>query len=175
MSDEAVKATTGKTWPEWFSIIDNAGGASMNHQEIAKYLRTKEGLSPWWQQMVTVNYELARGRRERHQKMSGYEINVSRTIKVPVAKLFKSVANEKARLAWLPEDGLTVRNKTPNKTIRLNWNDGKSTIEFGFYPKTDDKTQIVVTHRKLTNAKASATMKAYWGKALDGLRASIEK
>jgi len=170
MSDEAVKATTGKTWPEWFAILDNAGAANMNHQEIAKYLRTNQGLSPWWQQMVTVNYELARGRRERHQKMSGYEINVSRTIKVPVARLFKSVASEKIRFTWLPEDGLTLRNTTPNKTIRLNWTDGKSTIEFSFYPKTDDKTQVVVTHRKLRDAKASAKMKAYWSEALDRLR-----
>ena len=175
MSDEAVKATTGKTWPEWFAIIDSAGGANMNHQEIAKYLRTKEGLSPWWQQMVTVNYELARGRREKHQKMSGYEINVSRTIKAPLARLFRSVANEKARFTWLPEEGLTIRNTTPNKTIRLNWTDGKSTLEFSFYAKSADKTQIVVTHRKLSNAQASAKMKSYWGKALDALRASIEE
>lgn len=175
MSDAAVKAKTGKTWPEWFATIDDAGGAKMNHQEIVKFLHTKQGLGPWWQQMVTVTYELARGRREKHQKMSGYEINVSRTIKAPLARLFRSVANEKARFTWLPEEGLTIRNTTSNKTVRLNWTDGKSTLEFSFYAKSADKTQIVVTHRKLSNAQASAKMKAYWGKALDALRTSIEE
>lgn len=170
MSDEAVKAKTGKTWKEWFAILDEAGAAKMNHQEIAKYLDAKQDVGPWWRQMVTVTYEQVRGRREKHQKPTGYEINVSRTIGAPLGKLFKAIGNEKARLAWLPVEGLTLRNRTPNKTIRLNWSDGKSSIEFSFLSKTDDKTQVVVTHRKLPDAKASAKMKSYWGQALDRLR-----
>jgi uncharacterized protein YndB with AHSA1/START domain len=173
MSDEAVKAKTGKTWKEWFAILDKAGAAKMNHQEIVKYLHAKQSVGPWWQQMVTVTYEQARGLREKHQKPTGYEISVSRTISAPLGKLFKSVGNEKARLAWLPEDGLTIRNSTANKTIRLNWNDGQTSVEFSFLAKSDDKTQVVVTHRKLRDAKASAKMKTYWGQALDRLRASL--
>jgi hypothetical protein len=97
MSDSAVKAKTGKTWKEWFAILDKAGASKMNHQEIVKYLNTKQGLGPWWQQMVTVTYEQVRGRREKHQKPDGYQISLSRTIPSPLAKLFKSFANEKAR------------------------------------------------------------------------------
>jgi uncharacterized protein YndB with AHSA1/START domain len=173
MSDEAVKAKTGKSWTEWFAILDKAGASKMNHQEIVKYLHAKQDVGPWWQQMVTVTYEQARGLRQKHQKPEGYEISVSRTVKAPLAKLFKSVANQKARLAWLPEDGLTIRNSTPKKTIRLTWSDGKTSVEFSFLAKSDDKTQVVVTHRKLRDAKASTKMKSYWGKALDGLRDSM--
>ena len=128
MSDAAVKAKTGKTWKEWFAILDKAGASKLNHQEIVKYLHAKQGVGPWWQQMVTVTYEQARGLREKHQKPDGYQISVSRTIKTPLAKLFKSFANEKARQAWLPEDGLTIRKATPNKSLRVTWNDGKSSV-----------------------------------------------
>jgi hypothetical protein len=34
MSDEAVKSKTGKTWKEWFAILDKAGASKMSHQEI---------------------------------------------------------------------------------------------------------------------------------------------
>jgi hypothetical protein len=57
MSDAAVQAKTGKTWDEWFKILDKAGGKKMNHKEIVAYLSEKYGVGPWWRQMVTVTYE----------------------------------------------------------------------------------------------------------------------
>src|SRR5882762_4706979 len=88
MSDEAVKAKTGRTWKEWFGILDKAGARKMSHPEIVKYLHTKHDVGPWWQQMVTVTYEQVRGLRELHQKPAGYSISVSRTVNVPLAKLY---------------------------------------------------------------------------------------
>jgi hypothetical protein len=175
MSDATVQAKTGKTWKEWFANLDKAGAKKMTHQEIVKYLNTKQGVGPWWQQMVTVTYEQARGLRERHQKPGGYEISISRTVNVPLTKLYNAFANEEVRKAWLAEDELAVRKKTTNKTMRITWSDGKTSLGINFTPKGDDKSQVVVQHSKLPNAKASATMKTYWGKALDRLRASLEK
>src|SRR5437879_1898240 len=175
MSDEAVKAKTGKTWKQWFAILDKAGAKKMNHQEIARYLNTEQGVGPWWQQMVTVTYEQARGLRKPHERPDGYQISVSRTVNVPIAKLYNAFANDKARKAWLAEDGLAVRKATANKSMRVTWNDVKTSLEINFYPKGDDKGQVVVQHSKLPNAKASATMKTYWTRALDRLRASLEK
>jgi uncharacterized protein YndB with AHSA1/START domain len=175
MGDDAVKAKTGTNWKEWFAILDRAGASAMSHRETVKYLNTKHGVGPWWQQMVTVTYEQSRGLREKHQKPQGYEISVSRTIKVPVAKLYKAFANEKIRNSWLSEDGLAVRKATANKTMRVTWSDAKTNVEISFAARGDDKSQVVVQHGKLPNAKAAATMKDYWGKGLDRLRASLEK
>jgi len=175
LSDEAVQAKTGKTWKEWFAILDKAGAKKMTHQEIVKYLNAKQRVGPWWQQMVTVTYEQARGLREVHQKPGGYQISVSRTINAPIARLYHAFANDKARNAWLAEEWLAVRKATPNKSMRVTWNDVKTSLEISFLSKSDNKSQVVVQHSKLPNAKASTTMKAYWGKALDRLRASLEK
>ncbi|MDQ1639101.1 MAG: hypothetical protein QOF62_2440 [Pyrinomonadaceae bacterium] len=175
MSDIAVKAKTGKNWKDWFAVLDKAGARKMNHQEIVKLVSEKYDVGPWWQQMVTVTYEQARGLREKYQKPAGYQISVSRTVNAPVAKLYKSFANARSRSLWLPENDFVVRTKTTDKSLRVTWNDDKSSLEINFYPKAADKSQVVVQHSKLPDAKSSAKMKTYWGKALDRLRTSLEK
>jgi uncharacterized protein YndB with AHSA1/START domain len=175
MSDAAVAAKTGKNWKEWFALLDKTGARKMTHQEIVKHLNEKHNLGPWWQQMVTVTYEQARGLREKNQRPEGYQISVSRTVNAPLAKLYNSFANAKTRSSWLTENGLVVRTATTDKSMRVTWNDKKTSLEINFYPKGADKSQVVVQHSKLPDAKSSARMKNYWGKALDRLRASLEK
>jgi hypothetical protein len=62
LSDAAVQAKTGKTWQEWFAVLDAAGARAMDHQSIAAYSYQQLRLPGWWAQMVTVAYEQARGR-----------------------------------------------------------------------------------------------------------------
>lgn len=174
MSDEAVKAKTGKTWKQWFAVLDMAGAQKMTHQEIAQYLAEKQSVPPWWSQMVTVNYEQQTGRRVNHERPDGFQISVSRTVNVPLAKLYKSFATDGARNAWLGENGLHVRKATSNKSMRVTWKDQKTSLEINFYPKSADKSQVVVQHSKLANASAASKMKTYWTKALDRLRENLE-
>ena len=174
MSDDAVQAKTGKNWSQWFAILDEAGAKKMSHQEIVKLLNSKHDVGPWWQQMVTVTYEQARGLRQKHEKPSGYEISVSRTVNAPLASVYNKVANEKSRSLWLAEDGVTIKKGTPNKSVRMAWKDGKTSLQISFLGKGDGKSQVVVQHSKLPDAKAAAKMKSYWGKALDRLREVVE-
>ena len=99
---------------------------------------------------------------------------MSRTVNVPLAKLYKTFATDKARGAWLGENNLQVRKATPNKSMRITWTDQKTSLEINFYPKSSDKSQVVVQHSKLANASAASKMKTYWTKALDRLRESLE-
>ena len=173
MSDDAVKAKTGKTWKQWFAVLDKAGARKMTHQEIAKYLSDKQAVGPWWCQMVTVTYEQQTGRRQNNERPDGFQVSVSRTLNVPVARLYKSFAIDKERNVWLAETGLHVRKTTANKSMRVMWKDQKTSLEINFYPKAADKSQVVVQHSKLPNASSAAKMKTYWGKALDRLRDAV--
>jgi uncharacterized protein YndB with AHSA1/START domain len=173
MSDEAVQAKTGKTWKEWFALLDKANAAKMSHQEIVKYLNEKHDVGPWWQQMVTVTYEQARGLRDVHQKPNGYEISVSRTLDTPITKAYRAFSDAKKRGTWLNEDGIVIRKATPNKCVRATWSDGKTSLAVAFFPKGEKKTQVVVQHNKLPDAKASSRMKTYWSTALDRLKDSL--
>src|SRR6267378_1065044 len=152
ISDEAVESKTGKNWSRWFKHLDAAGGKKMTHQEIAAHLSDKHDVRPWWTQMITVTYEQARGLREVHEKPEGYEISVSRTIEVPVAKAFKAWTDEKIRKKWLPSN-FTIRKATANKSLRITWEDGKTSVAAAFTAKGPDKCQVVAQHSKLPNSK----------------------
>lgn len=175
MSDDAVKAKTGKVWKDWFALLDKEGARKMPHKEIALLLSTKHGVGPWWSQMVTVTYEQARGLRDKHEKAEGFQISVSRTVAAPLNDLYKAFADPKRRGRWLAEDGLTLRKSTANKSMRVTWKDGKTSLEINFYPKGEDKSQVVVQHSKLADAKSASRMKSYWSSALDRLKATLEK
>jgi hypothetical protein len=173
MSDDAVKAKTGKIWKEWFAILDKAGARKMTHQQIAELLNTKHRVGPWWGQMVTVTYERDRGLRDKHQRPDGYQISVSRTLGVPVAELYLSFSDEKRRDDWLSAKGLVVRTAVPNKCLRITWKDKKTRLEIAFYSKGEDKSQVVVTHSKLPDAESAEKMKTFWARALDKMKASF--
>ena len=173
ISSDAVKARTGKTWAQWFVVLDKAGARKMTHKEIVALLSKKPGMGPWWQQMVTVGYEQAKGLRAKHEKPDGFEISRGKTIKVPVGELYEAWGNARRRAEWLPGAKLTIRKATENKTLRVTWGDG-SNIEVRFYPKGAAKTQITVQHGRLASSKVAAKQKAFWGEAFERLAHLVE-
>lgn len=167
ISDESVAAKTGRTWGEWFKLLDKAGAAKMNHKQIVAVL-AEQKVSPWWQQSITVTYEQERGLREKHEVAGGYSVSRSRTIKAKVETLFDAWEKATTRRKWLGVSGLTVRRATPNKSIRITWPD-ETHVEVLFYAKGDDKTQMVVTHSKLKDAKSGEAQKAFWSEKIEKL------
>lgn len=63
ISDEAVRARTGKQWGEWFKILDRFNVKENGHKLAARYLFEKYKLGPWWSQAVAIRYEWERGLR----------------------------------------------------------------------------------------------------------------
>jgi len=96
MSDEAVKAKTGKTWAQWFTAFDKAKAQTKNHREIVE-IAGMLGAGRWWGQMVTVEYERARGLRAKHENASGYGVSVSKTVACDLKDLFAAAAGDAAR------------------------------------------------------------------------------
>ncbi|MDQ3473971.1 MAG: SRPBCC domain-containing protein [Acidobacteriota bacterium] len=58
--------------------------------------------------------------------------------------------------------------------MRVTWKDKATSMEVYFTKKTADKTQVVVQHTKIPEAKAADKMKTYWTKKLDRLRTTLE-
>ncbi|MBI1805736.1 MAG: DUF1801 domain-containing protein [Ignavibacteria bacterium] len=175
VSDEAVKTKTGKTWAQWFSILDKVGAKTMRHTEIAEYLYTKQKCPAWWNQMVAVSYERERGMRAKYQTPIGYQSSVSKTIAVPVQELFKAWEDGNIRRRWLPKAPMTIRKSTPNKSIRVAWDGDVSNMDIRFYNKGSDKSQIVVDQVRLASDKDVEKMKKYWGEKLETLKSLLEK
>lgn len=174
MSDEAVKARTGKIWAEWFEILDKAGAKKWRHQEISAYLAKAHQVGPWWTQMIAVPYEHARGIRQKFQKCDGeFAASGSRTLNVPMSKLYEAWTDEKLRRRWLPDAKMEITTATRNKSLRAKWDDGKSRLRVNFYAKGVGKTQAAVDHMQLPNSKESARMKTYWFEALNRLESQL--
>ena len=174
MSDSAVQAKTGKTWAEWFALLDAAGAKKMDHKQIVAVLTEQHNVDAWWRQTVTVNYEQARGLRAKHETATGFQVGASRTISAPVSRLFQAWKDARTRARWLPETGLTIRKSTPDKSLRITWSDGVTHLDVELYPKGDAKTQVTIQHSKLPNAAAVTRFKAFWAAALDRLKALLE-
>lgn len=175
VSDEAVKARTGKNWPQWFAILDKAGAKKMRHAEIAKYLREKRNVPSWWNQMITVCYERAHGLRAVHQSSAGhFNASCSRTIDAAISDVYRALAEDKARASWLTGDKLKISTARENKTIRGAWG-GTCRVAIGLIAKGAGRTQISVEQTQLAGATEVARTKEYWSKSIDRLRDKLAK
>jgi len=175
IGDAAVKAKTGKTWSQWFAILDRAKAYQMTHREIVAFLVGRYGLPAWWQQMVTVTYEQARGMRERHETPAGYQASASKTVAAPLPRLYRAWSARATRIRWLPDPDFTLRKATRNRSMRITWVDGETNVEVNFYARGEGKAQVSVQQSSLANARQVAKAKAYWSRALGRLKVLLEE
>jgi uncharacterized protein YndB with AHSA1/START domain len=168
-SDEIIAARSGADWAEWVRRLDAFGGMEMPHRATAEHVKSAYGVPDWWTQAVTVGYERIRGLRAIGQRRGGsYETNKSKTLPVPISRLYAAFADEKQRKRWLPGAKLVVRKATKEKSMRITWEDGSS-VDVGFYPKGTDKSMVALAHVKLPDRARADELKRYWSERLDAL------
>ncbi|HEX3777297.1 MAG TPA: hypothetical protein VHV51_22645 [Polyangiaceae bacterium] len=171
VTSDAVARRTGKSWAEWFALLDAAGAAELDHKGIVAVLAQRHGVGPWWQQMVTVAYEQARGKREKHEAEEGFQVGVSKILELPIAKLFRFWAEPAERNKWLADDRFSIHKATASKSIRARWGRGVSRIDVDFLDKGAGKSQVTVQHNRIETSDAAEQMKAYWAKKIRALEA----
>jgi hypothetical protein len=172
MSDTAVKAKTGKDWAGWFGALDKAGAAKLKHSQIAQLLHEKHGVAGWWSQMVTVEYELARGLRVRHQTATGFSVSASKTIATTLSALYMATSNGAKRKQWFPQGEFQLSSQTRNKYLRGSWNGAR--LEIGFYATEGGKSQIAIQVNKLAKRADVDRERAAWKAALVKLQKLLE-
>lgn len=175
VSDETVKAKTSKTWHEWFDILSSGSWRNANHKDIATFLERQYHLNDWWCQMITNAFEQHSGRREQYQEPEGYEISVSKIFPVEVKILYECWSSVEERGHWLQESSFKATTLTRNRSIRAQWDDGKSMLSVDFNPKGKDKTQLVVNHSRLDSLEAAEKMQTFWKSQLSKLDDLLEK
>jgi hypothetical protein len=169
-SDEAVKRATGRKRAEWFELLDRFGAVRREHREIADHLARKYRVPGWWTQMLTVEYEQARGLRKPGSDRSGtFTVSASKTVDVSVKRLFQALMSPSFRARWLPGKKLRERTSQPPRSARFDWQDGKTRVIAGFYPKGKTKSQVALAHERLPNAGAAKKAKIYWSGRMTAL------
>lgn len=174
MSDEAIQRRTGRGWEEWFDLLDSSPVAGRPHPEIARWVHETQGIDGWSSQAVTVSYERGRGGRAVGERPNGFEISVSKTVSVPVERLFDVVVDASSWPAWLTEGQLRERTTLPPKSARYDWADGATRVHCSFAVKSEGRSTLTVVHERLSDAAEAARMKTYWRDRLGDLQRHLE-
>jgi hypothetical protein len=175
MSDEAIRRRSGRGWEEWFEIVDEWGGAERSHKEIARWLDEEHATGGWNAQTITVNYERARGLRAVGERPDGFSVTASKTVAVPVERLYDAFVDESLRRRWLPETELRERTATKPKSARFDWGEGETRVIVGFEDKGDAKSTAALEHARLPDAEEAERMKAFWRERVSVLKEMLEQ
>lgn len=69
---------------------------------------------------------------------------------------------------------ISVRKATENKSARITWSDGESSLSIDF-AKGAGRAQVVVQHQILKDSKEAERMKKFWLEHLEKFKALLEK
>jgi hypothetical protein len=172
-SEAALREATGRGWEEWLALLDEWGAASRPHREIARWLREEHGVAGWWAQSITVGFERARGLRAPGQRPDGFSATASKTVAVPVERLFEAFEEERGR--WLPTAEMRLRTATAPRSARYDWEDGSTRVVVGFEALAAEKSRVALEHARLPDAETAAEMKAWWRERLAALKSLLEE
>jgi len=173
ISDAAVHRATGRGWTEWFELLDEAGAVSRSHPEIVAAVRRHGGVSSWWEQMIAVAYERARGLRRKHEKPDGFQISVSRTFDTDPGSLFSMWEAPSSRRPWLQaavaDAGSGWSTSRRPSQLRGPWGPPGSRLDVSFAEVAPGRTRVTVRHHKLPDAEQAEIWKRRWRAALASL------
>jgi len=121
-TDEAIRERTGRGWEEWFDPLDESVAPGTSHRDIARWVADLLGIAPlaWNAQAITGSYERARRGRAVGQHEDGFTVHASRTVAVPIERLYDAFADPAVRTRWLPDAPLRERTSTRSRSaLRL--------------------------------------------------------
>jgi hypothetical protein len=176
-SDEEIRRRTGRGWEEWFDLLDEWGAAERTHRETARWVAGQQGVDPlaWNAQAVVGSYERTRGLRDVGEHDDGFAISASKTVAVPVERLYDAFVDASLRARWLPDGELRERTATRPKSARFDWGDGTSRVHVAFAAKGADRSTAALQHVRLADAAERDRMKAFWRERVASLKQELER
>jgi hypothetical protein len=177
VSDDSIRERTGRGWEEWFDLLDESGAGEKTHREIARWVAARlDGPTLGWNaQAITGSYERARKGRAVGQFDDGFRVSVSKTVAVPVERLFDAFVRPADRERWLPDGELHERTATKPKTARFDWGDGGQRVHVSFAAKDDGKSTVTISHERLADPAERDRMKTYWKDRTAVLQRELER
>ena len=175
-SDETIRARTGRGWEDWFDRLDEWGAAERTHRETARWLAEQQGEHPlaWNVQAVVKSYERTRVGRAVGEHEDGFTVTASKTVAVPVERLYAAFVDPGLRERWLPDGDLRERTTIEPRSARFDWGDGASRVHVAFASKGDAKSTAALSHERLPDGAEAERMKAFWRERVAGLKQELE-
>jgi hypothetical protein len=187
----SVLKHTKRGWAEWVAILDKAGARDWTHKEIVAFLHKRHKVSFWWQQEVTIGYEIHVGRRLEGQNQKGeYSTTATKTFPIDAKAAWKLMFSLEGLDVWLKPTGLfalkpgevyetesgaygQVRTLLAPKRARLSWQESHwrkaSFLQVYVIPRAHGKCMVVISHDAIATGEIRLQLKERWRKALDEL------
>jgi uncharacterized protein YndB with AHSA1/START domain len=175
VSEEVITERTGRGWEEWFTVLDSWGAHDVPQPEASDWVAREFGLDRWSSQAVTINYQRARGLRAVGEHADGFTITATKTVGVPVDRLYEAFVDESVRAGWLPEGGLRERTATRPRSARFDWGEDGSRVVVFFTPKGDGRSLASLSHERLPDGEAAERMKAFWRERVTAVKTLMEQ
>jgi uncharacterized protein YndB with AHSA1/START domain len=188
VTSESVLKCTGKIWDQWIALLDKAGARTWTHQEIVAHLKTRYKQGPWWQQGVTLGYEIHIGRRVEGQNQKGqYSTAATRTFPLDKKAAWKLLSSPEGIAAWLEplapfqfkvgevyevDGGFygQVRTLKAGERVRLSWQEAHwpkaAVVQAHVIARPRGKSMIVIQQEGIADSKMHAQMRKHWKAAI---------
>ena len=176
-SDAEIRRRTGRGWEEWFDLLDEWGAPEKTHREAARWVAEQQGVVPlaWNAQAVVGSYERARGLRAVGEHEDGFTVTASKTVAVPVERVYEAFVDPSVRERWLPDGELRERTTIEPRSARFDWGDGATRVHVTFLAKGEEKSTAALSHERLADAAEADRMKAYWRERVTTLKEVLER
>ena len=102
-------------------------------------------------------------------------MTATKTVAVPVERLFDAFVDDSSRARWLPDGQLRQRTASRPRSARFDWGDGTTRVNVGFDAKDEGKSTVALEHERLPDAGEAERMKAYWRERVAALKAELER
>lgn len=187
--EAGVIKKTGHGYDHWFAVLDAFGAPDKGHTASAAHLSNDHGVPGWHCQMITVEYERERGLRAMNQSSAGdFQVNVSKTVPVPMAEVVDALRSASRRAAWLKNadpalgraleaalNGPKARQVKVRDNgiagLRFPWDAGR--VEIYIVGKPNGRTSVVTSMTKLSGSAQVEERRAQWKTALEGLKGHL--
>lgn len=196
VTDASCKEATQRTLKQWFAELDQFGGLEQGRRELVNHVHEATAKNAWWATTIAVEYERAKGQKEKDGKPTGYSICSTKTIAAPLTQVFAAFAEAQQMDRWLGAktrvdfkdggsfangdgDQGTYKRIRTDKDLRFSWDHPKlaagSAVEVMFADKGKGKTGITLNHTRIQSRREADEVRDGWGNALETLKIVLEK
>lgn len=182
VSDASAKATTGKTFAEWFAWIEQEHPGKGRRDVIqAIYDATGRGKDIWWPTVIWVEYERSQGIVKKDGLAEGYNICSTKTVGASVDDCYNAFVGSASEGGDYSDDGGNKGQWTrlrPGKDARLTWQtagvEHPTQVDVSFVDKGKGKTGITLMHQRMQSAEEADGVRRAWAAYFDAMKSKLE-
>lgn len=173
MSDEKIRAGTGRGWDDWVALVAAGPGREASHTEIATWVGDTYEIPGWWAHGVAVGVRRLTGQRIPGQMADGsYAVSRTKTLPIAEADLREILLDTESWSLLLPGLDVTLRSKPTTKVPRFAITDdgvpvGSVLVTLGAVGT--DRCRTTMSHEKLASSADGDRWKAFWADWLEVL------